>query len=1286
VISFSQLTPQLAPVNPDFLDYQSRKANGNYHGSTPSGNYLGEIPSPLVKNFGTSEETENSSKGIPTSYDLRTVSGGLYITSVKDQGLEGACWAFATYGAIESYWKKIGLSTYNLSEQNLATCHGFDWLPSEGGNSDLSIAYLSRRSGPISETDNPYTLPSNPTCVTGFTPVAYVAQSRDLPGKGSAGYSATVVKQAILDNGALYVNMYYDDAYISGSNDTYYYNGTAGTNHGVTLVGWNDSKVVTGGSVSPSQPGAWIIKNSWGPSWGESGFFYISYQDTKALNSIAYFPSHIDYNSNSKVYFYDDLGPIGAIGYSDGDDYGLVKYVATANQQILKLGTNVLDANTTLSFDVYDNFNGSTLSGLLGSVSNQVCALPGYYTFDLATAINISSGNDFYIKVRYNSGQNYPVPVEYVYADYASNVTLQTGKCWLSNTGSSSTWSAMGSGTSNEYDLCIKAYATTVATAIPTANFTADQTTVVIGTTVNFTDLSSGIPDSWDWSFEGGTPVSSTSQNPSVTYNTVGTYDVTLTADNTLGPNTLTKPNYITVVSAPITCEFIDNMETDDNIVYYTSDGGYITGINDNNFTEFAEYYDSHLNNNLVGARIGVAHADVLSANARITMKVYAVSAGKPGTVLYSEDFDIGDFTEGDYNDITFATNTTVPDQFFIGYQIYTTTPQDTFAIYQAENRGTTSTVTSTAFVKWNGTWRDIDVLYSGDFNTSFSIYPEICPTAPTANFTANITSGCGSLNVQFTDQSTPNTDSWLWNFGDSQTSTLQNPLHSYSAPGTYTVSLKATNTIGEDTKTVTGYIVIGTTPTAVTVSGGGTQCGGSMTLTATGGTGGTIYWQNTTNNGTSTATASSSQSISTSGTYYYRAYCAPSCWGTQGSATVTINTVPTAVAVTGGVTQCGGTTTLNATGGTGGTIYWQNTTSNGTSTATASNSQLISSSGTYYFRSQSALGCWGTEGSATVAIYDVPEYTISSTPESGVGNLDGTASVDVQYVTDPEIIWSNDQTTDIITGLAAGYYTVTVSNGDGCSVTQTVLVPVEAAPVAIMSANMTAVCDNMEIEFIDLSENFPTEWLWDFGDGNTSTEQNPTHVYALTGFYTVSLRVENAYGPNQQTIIDYIVVGITPSISYEVTSATGAAIADGGIVVTVTGGQEPYYIEWSHDEFETSLTLENLLPGDYTITVIEENWCEASETISVLWYNSIVDANSQFKVYPNPADNFINIELLDKPSDKIEIFNAIGELVYELNPESNSIKVDVSDFSAGIYLLKIEFDGKIEQQKVIIK
>lgn len=81
----------------------------------------------------------------------------------------------------------------------------------------------------------------------------------------------------------------------------------------------------------------------------------------------------------------------------------------------------------------------------------------------------------------------------------------------------------------------------------PSANFSADLTTPAQGGQVAFTDLSSNLPSAWTWSFPGGTPSSSSSQNPAVTYGTPGTYDVTLTVSNSNGTSTVTKTGYITV-------------------------------------------------------------------------------------------------------------------------------------------------------------------------------------------------------------------------------------------------------------------------------------------------------------------------------------------------------------------------------------------------------------------------------------------------------------------------------------------------------------------------------------------------------------------------------------------------------------------------------------------------------------------------------------------------------------------------------------------------------------------
>jgi PKD repeat protein len=86
-------------------------------------------------------------------------------------------------------------------------------------------------------------------------------------------------------------------------------------------------------------------------------------------------------------------------------------------------------------------------------------------------------------------------------------------------------------------------------------------------------------------------------------------------------------------------------------------------------------------------------------------------------------------------------------------------------------------------------------------------------PAKPVANFTGTPTSGTAPLQVQFTDTSSNGPTSWLWDFGDTSTSTSQNPAHTYTAQGTYTVSLTATNVGGSDQVTKTNYIAVSPPP-----------------------------------------------------------------------------------------------------------------------------------------------------------------------------------------------------------------------------------------------------------------------------------------------------------------------------------------------------------------------------------------------------------------------------------------------------------------------------------------
>jgi len=464
-VLFSQNNPQPAPINPEFEKYQNgliQNGLNNMKSQTANENSLGLIPSPVLPNFAKTQIAQKILKATTfvSKYDLRTAGPGgtSLLTSVKDQNPCGACWAFAAMGAIEGYAKKTGMGEFDLSENNLKECHGFALDPCAGGNIGMTTAYLARKSGPVSELNDPY-YASVVGCKDNLYPEFWISDMRYLPN------DANTIKQAIIDYGALSTNMFWDDASYIYTNYTYYYSGTTTTNHEVLLVGWDDNKITAGGI------GAWIIKNSWGDSWGENGFFYISYNDTKVNSVIASFRNINTVVTNSTQFGYDQLGTTGSWGYSSNVGYGLIRFSpGNKNYTLKKLSTFLPSGPATVRFEVYDDFNGTTLSNLMGTNTDKSCDLPGYYTFDLATPIQVSANNDFYIKVYYNTvGFNYPIPVEMFRSGYA-NPEIESGKCWMSSNGTS--WSAIGSNTSTNVDLCIKAYGEYVPCTPPTSQTT----------------------------------------------------------------------------------------------------------------------------------------------------------------------------------------------------------------------------------------------------------------------------------------------------------------------------------------------------------------------------------------------------------------------------------------------------------------------------------------------------------------------------------------------------------------------------------------------------------------------------------------------------------------------------------------------------------------------------------------------------------------------------------------------------------------------------------------------
>ena len=545
IIFFHQAYPQsktptrLAPLNPEFIKYLEAKKNGTLKTQTDEGYTLGFIPSPFSPyqgNRALSEYRLKSTTELPTSYDLRTL--GL-VTPVKSQSTElvagGTCVAFSTMAVIESRLLAIGEGAQDLSEQNIAACYGFEFGYNDGGNQEMCTAYLSRLDGPVLESQDPYN-PSVHTCVR-YNAYKYVPEARWLPP------DRDLIKQAIMDHGAVWAAVHWqNDAYNPGFR-TYYYNGNEPANHAWTVAGWDDFYLTTGGL------GAWIIKNSWGDDWADDGYVYCSYADSKMLSEVVYFPEIWETDEVDHLYMYDKLGSVGPIGRETPEAFGLVKFNAGSEQLVTKVGAYAY-ARTILDFEIYDDFDGVEVSNLLSSLSNQYVQYAGYHTFDLPTEVN----GDFYLQVRYRTpGFGYPLPVEIFHlfngSEPYADPEIEPDVNWYKYT-SVGDW--IKTDTTHVEDITgfnLTARAYTVDITGPKALFKADKETACVNSTVTYTYLDNEPVTTYEWDFgEGANPATANTAGPhQVTYSTEGAKTVSLTVTGA-GSDSRTRHAYVKVV------------------------------------------------------------------------------------------------------------------------------------------------------------------------------------------------------------------------------------------------------------------------------------------------------------------------------------------------------------------------------------------------------------------------------------------------------------------------------------------------------------------------------------------------------------------------------------------------------------------------------------------------------------------------------------------------------------------------------------------------------------------
>ena len=570
----------------------------------------------------------------------------------------------------------------------------------------------------------------------------------------------------------------------------------------------------------------------------------------------------------------------------------------------------------------------------------------------------------------------------------------------------------------------------------------------------------------------------------------------------------------------------------------------------------------------------------------------------------------------------------------------------------------------------------------------------------PTSNFNGLPRTGCFPLTVSFNDLSAAGSGtitSWLWNFGDGVTSTLQNPSHTYTAAGNFTVSLNITNSFG-CTKNFPqpNYVTINTGVTAAFTNTAPSSCAAPQTINfqnQSTGTGTLSYQWFYGDGGTSsgiappyTYTAPGSylvQLVVTNSTGCTDTFTNPNpiiigtvnadfmvppntCVGTalsiintsaptpvsaawsfgDGTTSTVLNPVktyttagtynitlvsdfggcqvtqvhpitvfakPLTVFVGAPRTACSAPLTVNFTNNTLGTVTSEWLFGDGGTSTNANPLHTYLATGNYTVTliTTNANGCSDTLIKTDYINIQPPVATINNLPQQGCAPLSwtfGSTFTSVDPIVSYQWDFGNGATSTLQNPsytFPAGDYDIqlVVTTSGGCTDTVKIIQGIKAAvkPTPNFSATPTDVCAMLPVQFLDLSTGVITNWHWDFGDGNTSTDPNPNHSYEDTGLFTIILIVSNNGCADTLIITDYIHVKPPIAIFNVASNCSNKYIrtfTDQSIGAdswswnfgdgNTSSSQNPVHTYASVGTFTVTLTVVNFSTGcDYTKTSV---------------------------------------------------------------------------------------------------
>ena len=393
-----------------------------------------------------------SSSSIPTRYDLRDHIINKNNIKIKSQGNTSACWAFAALSSLETNLSlKNQTKTYDYSERHMeyatsltfkdgTNTKGFKREVGNGGNALIANAYLINGQGAVLESDMPFEDNENKINLSSINKkvATRVTDSLIFPSINSTDgayikqQKMNLVKNHIMNYGSVSAGIHGASIYSN------YYNNSTGAiycnnsvscpiDHNVSIIGWDDNYSISNFNANcrPKNPGAWIIRNSWGesaknPSTGEivkigdNGIMYVSYEDInigQILYGIINAKDSVDYDY---IYQHDEMGATGAIMLNANKAYLANDFTrdSSKKEMLTEIGIDLLQ-DTKCNIYVNPNGTSKNINNLVLVKKALNYTEAGYHTIELDNPIMLT-------------GKSYTVVIETITSDNVTYIELET--------------------------------------------------------------------------------------------------------------------------------------------------------------------------------------------------------------------------------------------------------------------------------------------------------------------------------------------------------------------------------------------------------------------------------------------------------------------------------------------------------------------------------------------------------------------------------------------------------------------------------------------------------------------------------------------------------------------------------------------------------------------------------------------------------------------------------------------------------------------------------------------